>query len=347
MSGLSKSLSFKLILAVFIALVLWWSIYSNRHEPLISVSSIGEPLREPVANDAVLATDDIDSSNRELVNQAAVPRNPQPSALVEGWIRNRQEQPVSGAEIELRSKSLPPLEQNIYRITSDQSGKFQLNAIPTGDDYQFEVLAHAGYSGKVLYPIAVENGMDPLSIVVDSLELASTQGMFVGADDSPIANFEIMVQNVDLSYPGRKITSDSSGFFQLTRFPAGELQLSTTTEGNEHFKITGITLRSNEYRDMTLSIDKGGYYLSGWISDEFDRPLAQARVVLTSSISSENYRSSSYRFTQTDNNGNFGFSGLGGQSHKLVVEAIGYESVIIDHHFQSFSDTLAVRLQPN
>jgi hypothetical protein len=73
--------------------------------------------------------------------------------------------------------------------------------------------------------------------------------------------------------------------------------------------------------------------------------LAQARVVLASEFSREEYRSPPYRFKVTDSNGGFTFSGVGSQDHQLSVDAIGYETRNLSYRFQSFSDNLKIQLQ--
>ena len=181
-------------------------------------------------------------------------------------------------------------------------------------------------------------------IVLDSVELVSLDGMIVDVNNAPVADFEILVQNIGIAYPGRKIISDPSGFFQLVNFPAGELQLSTS--GTELFEITGITLRADEYRNLALALDKGSHHFVGaGLAMNSVAPVTQARVMLTSAFSREDYRSSSYRFRLTDINGGFVFSGLGGQDHQLSADAIGYQTLRFNYSFQSFTDNLNIQLQ--
>ena len=248
-------------------------------------------------------------------------------------------------QIEISPKNRSAWQQDLYTANTDHRGEFRIDMIPPNTEYRLEVLASGTYLGTLLDPFPVERDMLAVTITLESIELVTVDGMIVGADDAPVADFEIMVQNIDIAYPGRKIVSDASGFFQLAGFPTGELQLSTS--GADHFKITGITLRPSEYRNLTLALDKGSYHLSGWVTDEFDAPVAQARVVLTSEFSREDYHSSSYRFKVTDSNGGFSFSGVGGQDHGLSVDAIGYETRQLDYRFQSFSDNLKIQLQRN
>ena len=94
-------------------------------------------------------------------------------------------------------------------------------------------------------------------------------------------------------------------------------------------------------------LDKGSYYLSGWVSNELGASVAQARVVLTSLFSRDGYQSYSYRFVVTDSNGGFSFSDMGGLEHDISVDAIGYETRILNYRFQSLADNLNIQLQKN
>lgn len=331
-----------LIAAIAIAYLWWHDDTSHRVVPAIE-SVIGVSPVEPTpvqmgelkfGSDAINGDGDIDAA--QSIDSAE-------GVSVQGWVKDQLGQSISGMQIEISPKHPSAWQQIVYTASTDHRGEFLFGAIPPDNEYRLEVLASGSYAGTLLDPFPVSRDMPAATISLDSLELVTVDGMIVNVDDGPVTDFEILVQNVSIAYPGRKIISDMSGFFQLAKFPAGELQLSTS--GAEHFKITGITLRPGEYRNLTLALDKGSYHLSGWVSDEFDAPIAQARVVLTSAFSREDYHSSSYRFMVTDSNGGFAFSGLGGQDHQLSADAIGYETQVLNYRFQSFSDNLNIRLQ--
>ncbi|MCZ6488274.1 MAG: hypothetical protein O6703_08880, partial [Gammaproteobacteria bacterium] len=98
----------------------------------------------------------------------------------------------------------------------------------------------------------------------------------------PVSDFEINVRNTTTNSLVRMVSTDSSGFFKLDRFPAGELQFLTPYP--EYFKITGVTLAPNETRSLNLVIDKGTHYLSGWVSDQNGVPVDNAKVTLDAEI---------------------------------------------------------------
>lgn len=265
------------------------------------------------------------------------------SVFVQGGVNDQLGQGIRDMQIEISHKDSLTGNQKIYTATTDHRGEFLFDAIPPGNNYRLEVLSSGTYLGILVDSFAISIDMPLVMLTLDSIELVTVDGMIVDVDNAPVANFEMLVQNVGIAYPGRRIISDSSGFFHLAGFPGGELQIST--RGAEHFKISGISLNSNMYRNLTLVLDKGGYHLSGWVSDEFDAPITQARVTLTSILNREDYQSSSYRSRVTDSNGVFAFAELGGQEHLLSIDAIGYETRQINYRFQSFSDDLEIKLQ--
>lgn len=298
-------------------------------ETPINQAAESKPGSEPIS-------DEVDGAVAPLIDAAA-------SVDVHGQVTDILGQGISDLKVEISAKGSLLRQQDIYSVTTDHRGEFLFVSIPPSDDYRLEVLASGIYLGTLLDPFLVDRDMDAPTIILDSVELVTVDGMIVDVDDAPVGDFEILVQNIGLAYPGRNIVSDSSGFFQLAQFLAGELQLSTS--GAEHLKITGITLRPNEYRNLMLVVDKGSYHLSGWVSDEYDAPVAQARVVLTSDFLREDYHSSSYRLEVTDSSGGFSFSGLGGQDHLLTIDAIGYATQHINYRFLSSSDNLEIKLQ--
>ena len=332
-----------IVTAIGLAFLWWYSNEEHRDDPPNElVTSAPPPEYTPEQNG--LLNESLETVQKdESIDDAAIV--PQDGLEVMGRVINQQGQNIIGMHIEISLGNSPAWQQKVYTSSTDHRGEFRFAAIPPDDDYRLEVLASGAYTGALLKPFPVNLDMSPLTITLESLELVTVDGMIVDVDDTPVVDFEILFQNVGIAYPGRKIASDSSGFFQLDQFPAGELQLSTT--GDEHFNIVGITLLPDQYRNLSIAIDKGRYYLAGWVSDELGAPVSQARVVLTSKFSREDYHSSSYRFKVTDSNGAFSFAELGGQGHQLTVEAIGYETQVTDYQFQSYSDNLTIRLKRN
>ena len=264
------------------------------------------------------------------------------STTVDGWLGNESGVGLGGLKIEIRSRGREGTGFISYALLSEDNGEFSFEGIRSDHSYRLRIESSEEYAGYTLDPFWVAEHRSHITIILDSLRLIDVDGMIVDTDNSPIANFSITVQNLTTDYPDRIISSDSSGFFKLLAFPAGELKLSTNAP--DYFRITGLSLRENEYRNLNLVLDKGAYHLSGWVSDENGAPLGKARVTLSSIFSVDAYQSFSYRSTATDSNGGFEFTRLGGQSHIVRVYAKGFKTYIQNHEFASFSDRLHINL---
>jgi hypothetical protein len=284
----------------------------------------------------------IKSNARSKVELDVILELSEDTTTVDGWLGNESGVGLGGLKIELRSKGREGTGFISYALLSEDDGEFSFEGIRSDHSYRLRVESSDGYAGYTLDPIWVTKHRSRITIILDSLRLIDVDGMIVDTDNSPVANFSITVQSLTTDYPDRKISSDSSGYFKLQAFPAGELKLSTNAP--DYFKITGLNLRENEYRNLSLVIDKGAYHLSGWVSDENGAPLGKARVTLNSIFSIDDYQSYSYRSTSTDSNGGFEFSQLGGQSHTISVYAKGYQTHILNYDFTSFSDSLQISL---
>jgi hypothetical protein len=336
----------RLLVTLFVTIAIGYLWWQDNTDQLAAQATVSVTAVSPVKPTPVLAVElQVEPAAMEGDGDidAALPIDLPDGVTVRGSVKNQLGQSISDMQIEISPKNRSVWQQDLYIAKTDHRGEFLFSAIPPNIEYRLEVLASGSYLGTLLDSFPVARDTSLVTIILDSVELTTVDGMIVDVDGAPVADIEILVQNVGIAYPGRKIVSDTSGFFHLAKFPAGELQMST--RGAEHFKVSGITLRSGEYRNLTVALDKGGYHLSGWVSDEFDAPIAQARVALTSEFSRESYYSSSYRFTATDSNGGFTFPGVGGHDHQLSIDAIGYETRKLNYRFQSFSDNLKIQLQ--
>ena len=264
---------------------------------------------------------------------------------VQGLVTNHLGHGISQMQVEIRHKTSATPNTKLFKTSTDATGQFLFDAIPQNGEHRLEVRASKGYTGAQIKPFVLTNDMPLVEIILDGVDLTSAQGFLVDGNFAPIANFKFLVQNLDISYPGKEIVSDSSGYFQLSEFPAGDVQLTTNTENDEHFQIAGISLKPGEYSDLTLMFDKGQYHLSGWVSDEFNTPIPQARILMTAVLPNEEYRSTSYRLKISNSDGIFKFSNLSGHEHKIVVDAYGYDSYELNHQFQSSSENLNIQLK--
>ena len=160
--------------------------------------------------------------------------------------------------------------------------------------------------------------------------------MVVNSEGEPVPNFNMLVENISTNFPVQTIFTDSSGFYTLDNFPKGEIKFSTLAP--EYFRISGITLDESKAQNLVLVVDKGTYYLSGWVSDQSGVPLENARVTIDTNNIDGEIKSYSYRSRHTDNAGTFNFADLGPDSHLITVYAQGSEKKETIHQFNSPSD---------
>ncbi len=259
-----------------------------------------------------------------------------------GWIGNNFGQGVAGLTVKITSRGTTSLDNLYYAVSTDDYGEFHFEGIRSGVSYKFEVLASEGYPAHVVDGLEVSMQTPRLDLTINKLNLVNVNGMVVDQNLIPIPGLSLTVQNLSTGTPSQEIATDSSGFFSLNQFPAGEVRFSGKVP--DFFKIGGITLSNNEFQDLTLIIDRGSRYISGWVSDAGGLPVAQARVTLDAEFEFESYQSYSYRSRRTDTAGRFEFSNLGAIDHVIAVYAKGYQKREIYHSFSADGDFVPIRL---
>ena len=264
------------------------------------------------------------------------------STNVYGWVGNASGEGLGGRKVAIRAQAGQQAGIKYYTVITTSNGEFLFEGVHADVTYKLAIEADEQYAGYTLEPLRVSRQTPRLTIILDRLNMVDIEGLIVGVDNAPVADFGINVQNLSLAYPDRRITSDSSGFFALRAFPAGKLKFSTTAP--DYFKITNLWLHANNHRNLRLVIDKGSHLLSGWISDENGVPLGKARITLAAKFSNDGYQSHSNRSMVTDGSGYYQFSQLGEIEHTVSVYANGYATYELDHRFSSFSDQLDIRL---
>ena len=182
-----------------------------------------------------------------------------------------------------------------HRALSDSLGMFTFTDLDPTGKYQMRIDPSAEYAGYFLDFFTIDSLAKPHEIVLPRLNLAELQGTVVDSDYAPIADFTLTVDSLETEYPTRKIVSDASGYFRIENFPVGELRIYTAAP--DYFRIRGLELRADEYRNLTLVIDRGSYRLGGIVRNENARPQPHVRVTLKSVIATGDYHSYSYRTT--------------------------------------------------
>jgi hypothetical protein len=261
---------------------------------------------------------------------------------IHGWIGNHNGEGIAAQKVRITSRGGQSLGNILYVVSSDERGDFSFEGVRSGLTYRLEVLPSAQYARYLDDLVEVTHNTPFLKLILANIYLVDVTGMLVGSAGVPVPDFKINVRNTTTNSLVRMVTSDSSGFFKLDRFPAGEVQFSTTSP--EYFKITGVTLAPNETRNLNLVIDKGIYYLSGWVSDQNGVPVENARVTLDAEIESGVAQSLSYRSKITNRSGSFSFAGLGDENHMITVYTRDYERKEISHRFEAASEQMYITL---
>lgn len=264
------------------------------------------------------------------------------SVSLHGWIGDRLGQAAANQKIELRSRGLGNLNNYYYTVFSNAWGEFEFEGIRANTDYKLEVYPTSDYQRLVIYSLKLGGQDDRINIILEQSFLVTLTGRIVNTDAQPIADLDFNVQNIRSKQSPQKLTTDSSGFFTLTNFPAGELKISTKLPN--YFKIVGAKLSRDEFQTMTFVIDKGNRFLSGWISDEFGAPVENARVTLDGDISGDGMQTYSLRTRITDQSGTFSFEGIDDIEYMLTVYGKGYQTKEILFANDVQSQNLDVRL---
>ena len=261
---------------------------------------------------------------------------------VSGRIGDASGAAISGLIIEVESQGFGGENISSIRVESDRLGAFTLQLVPERQ-YHLSINASGDYAGFRLDSFTDKDAAQLANIVLDRVELVDVDGLIVDTDQAPVADFELSLRHLSLDFPDRSFRSDSSGYFSIKGYPAGEWRISSNQ--SDYFRIKGLELLPGEYRNLTLVIDQGSYYLSGWVSDGFGAPLPEVIITLKSAFATEGYHSFSYRSVATDSNGAFEFAGLGGHQLTIGVYASGFKTYIKQHDFVSFSDIVKIVLE--
>lgn len=264
------------------------------------------------------------------------------SISLHGWIGDQLGHAAVNQKIELRSRGPGNLNNYYYTVFSNAWGEFEFEGIRANTDYKLEVYPTSDYQRLVIYSLKLGGQDDRINIILEQSFLVTLTGRIVNTDAQPIADLDFNVQNIRSKQSPQKLTTDSSGFFTLTNFPAGELKISTKLPN--YFKIVGAKLSRDEFQTMTFVIDKGNRFLSGWISDEFGAPVENARVTLDGDISGDGMQTYSLRTRITDQSGTFSFEGIDDIEYMLTVYGKGYQTKEILFANDVQSQNLDVRL---
>lgn len=266
------------------------------------------------------------------------------SVKINGWISNEIGESLPSQKIRIDSWGYEDREPIYQTAVSDEKGEFVFEAVKPDIDYKLEVLSTPVYAPYSIEVLSVTQTPPRLNITLRPLNFIQISGMFVDSAGVPIPNFEIDIKNFSTGTHSRKIVSDSSGFFNLESFPAGEMKFSSWAP--EYFKIDGLTLSANEYTNLILTVDRGIHQLSGWVSDRNGVAIERAMVTLDAEILNDGIQSISIRSMVTDSTGRFHFDQLGNVEHMITVHSKGFAKMEQSHRFQSLTNEVHIVLSP-
>ncbi len=270
------------------------------------------------------------------------PAPAEPGVSVSGQVGDTSGASLAEVKIELQNKGFDGEEIVTVQVESDLHGNFSLQLVPARQ-YRLSIQAAGNYAGYLLDGFTDANADLLQDILLERVELVDIDGLIVDANSAPVADFELHLRHLNLVFPERVIRSDSSGYFSLRGFPAGEWRIATNQ--SDYYRIKGLELRPGEYRNLTLMIDRGNYHLAGWVRDRDGIPLEAVTVTVKSAFATDEYHSYSFRSVATDANGAFQFADLGGHPLTLAVQAQGFKTTIKKHQLETFAESIDLVLE--
>jgi len=284
--------------------------------------------------------DEVQSEAPEPVSvNSTAEADPEVKVTVNGRVGNASGATLANIHIGLENKGFDGEEIARSSVVSDRHGSFSLQLVPSRQ-YLLSIQAQGDYAGYRLEAFT-DSSAEPLrNIILERLELVDVDGMILDTSRAPVADFELRLRHLTLDFPDREIRSDSSGYFSIKRFPAGEWRIAS--DKSDYYRIKGLKIPPGEYRNLTLIIDRGNYYLSGWVSDSNGTPLPGVFITLKSAFATDDYHSFSYRSVESDDNGAFEFADLGGHPVTLGVYRPGFRTLVRKHNFASYSDNINI-----
>ena len=261
-----------------------------------------------------------------------------------GWVGDEIGQGLEGARVELIAMQRSNRDSYYLTAFSNASGEFEFEGVRADESYKLTINPAAEYPYYEDPELHVS--LDPARIEVrlSRLQFVDIDGMILGGDGMPVPNYEMYITNLTTGSHSRKLISDSSGYFSLARFPLGEISL--TTRGPEFYKISGLQITESRYQSLSIRVDRGNHYLSGWVGDANGQAIQKAMVTLDRSDRVGDVEYSSYRSRATDRNGNFEFTDLGNDDYRLSVYALGYRKRDLDFRFDAPAGNIRITLEP-
>lgn len=242
---------------------------------------------------------------------------------VDGTVMGENGTPVSGARVQLYSRSLG----RSHLATSARDGSFFLDDVDIGDDYRLWVRPKADFHDYVDEGLPVGDGGLYLPVVLQPLGTGSLRGVMVDAFGDPIPHYTLWMWNGGAgANRNLAVTSGSNGRFRVDNIPAGEVTFGS--RGQPEFTLWGVRLEAGQTTTADLVLDWGYEEMAGrLVNPNNGEPVAGAEVTLSWAGGEQGVTSRSRRRTVADGGGYFIFTELGPGLHTIGVTARGYRPV--------------------
>ncbi len=239
-----------------------------------------------------------------------------PSASIVGQVTLPARNVVSGAAqpagLIVRASPDSGGEGPPFAARVDSQGRFAIEGLPPGT-YRVE-LAQEGYEAIVRRAIpAPSRGLS-----FELRALAIVRGVAQDVSGRPIAGVDITFAGSGV-WPPRATHSTADGTFQIVGIPGGVYELRGRNGDDVAEPVAPLVLEPGDARDVRLVLSAGATMEGAVIDAVTQRPLAQARVVVT-----EDALATAPRAIVADAQGHFRVQGLLRRVHQVSATADGY-----------------------
>ncbi len=209
---------------------------------------------------------------------------------LKGYILNKDGERLAGARVGI-------LQTTLIRYT-DTNGHYEFKSIPKGE--RVLIVSYPGYR-TVKFPTMILGGTQVTGIGDTNLTLAKVN---VIVTDLTVGTSHVKGSVVDNNFnpefnatvkdeaTGNTTRTDHNGTFDLGTFPVGKRTLSVTLQGfylqnivffaTPDLNLTGVELTPGS-GNMTRDLTQGGSFVSGFVLDEYDRPVPFALIDINGS----------------------------------------------------------------
>jgi protocatechuate 3,4-dioxygenase beta subunit len=245
-------------------------------------------------------------------------------------------QPLAGYRVELSSST----SRKTQHTSTDESGRYTFTFVESPADYELLVLGGAAFKDAEKY-IHVTTDMKEVDLVTEAYGVGTVAGRLLNQSGMPIADFDLVLRNVESRESNAVVTTDSLGNFEISA-PAGEVVMSSLSTPT--VLVQGLHIEPGDRVYLPMVLDWGDHSIRGLVIDSKGNPVPASRVILNWSRRDDQLNTLATRRTATDSQGQFAFTNLGPGPHSLKVDAPGFPGVEIDHDLSRQGYDLTVRL---